>query len=158
MSARLGAVTLYYEGTDESGVWVDSSTGIISTEDEAVYASIGSHYGIKFESRINYGLYNSYLLQYGSSGIEVGTIILPEENYRNSGATSFANFVLTNDEGSNTYMVVRNTNLDFVNTANAASDGYYKYYGAIIDASPRPLRNRNIAGRPAAAVPRKRRR
>ena len=133
MSSRLSETTLFYQGENESGTWADSSEILITTQDNAVFTTYGSHYGLKFESRVNYSLYNSLVSQYGKGTIEIGTIILPEDNYLNSGASSFRSYILTNDPSSSTYMLVKNTKLDFANEANAASDGYYKFFGSIID-------------------------
>jgi len=145
MSSRLGETTLYYQGSDEHGTWVDSSGILITTLDNAVFTNYGDHYGLKFESRIGYGLYNSYLSLYGKNAIEMGTIILPEENYLNSGASSFADFINENEPSSSTYMFVRNTKLDFANTATAASVGYYQFFGSIIDIKPQNI-EKNFIG------------
>lgn len=144
MSSRLSETTLFYQGDNDSGVWVDADDALISTQDRAVFTTYGSHYGLKFESHLNYQLYNSLSSQYGNS-IELGTIILPEDNYINSSVSSFRDFVLTNDPSSSTYMVVRNTKLDFANSDSAASDGYYKYYGSIIDIKQKNI-DKNFIG------------
>ena len=133
MSSRLSETTLLYYGENDTGTWIDSSENLITTQDNAIFTTYGNHYGLKFESHIDYSLYNSYLAQYGPSEIEVGTIICQKDNYLNSGSSNFRNFVLTNDPSSSTYMIVKNTNLDFANASAAFSDGYYRYYGSIID-------------------------
>ena len=145
MSSRLSETILYYQGENESGSWVDSSDILITTQDNAVFTNYNTHYGLKFESHINYSLYNSLLTEHGSNAIEIGTIILPESNYSYNGPSSFKNFVLTNEPSSSTYMVVQNTNLDFANNGSAATDGYYKYYGSIIDIKPQNV-DKNFIG------------
>ena len=88
--------------------------------------------GIRFETKIDKASYD-YLVQiYGEANIETGTYILPR-NYL--GLTPFDEYFAdaSNVDGEDYVKIV---NDGFYNSKTAETDGFYKYYGSLVDLLP----------------------
>ena len=85
--------------------------------------------GIRFETRINKADYDALVTLYGSANVETGAYIVPRsflgnENFRNYFADS------TKIDGKDYVKVV---NSGFANRTTAETDGYYQYYGSLVN-------------------------
>ncbi len=88
--------------------------------------------GIRYETKIDKAAYDYLVGLYGAENIETGTYILPR-NYL--GLTAFEDYFADESkvEGEDYVKIVNN---GFYNTQTAETDGYYMYYGSLVDILP----------------------
>ena len=88
--------------------------------------------GIRYETRIEKASYDYLIDLYGAENVETGTYIVPK---RFMGVTAFDKYFAdeTKIDGTDYVKIV---NEGFYNMQTAASDGYYKYYGSLVNILP----------------------
>ena len=88
--------------------------------------------GIRYETKIDKATYDYLVGLYGTANIETGTYIVPRSYL---GFTEFAAYFAdgANVDGEDYVKIV---NEGFNNAATAETDGFYKYYGSLVDIFP----------------------
>ena len=88
--------------------------------------------GIRYETKIDKATYDYLVSLYGEENIETGTYIVPR-NYL--GLDTFAEYFadVANVDGEDYVKIV---NDGFYNAKTAEVDGFYKYYGSLVDLLP----------------------
>lgn len=125
----INEITFYLNSSTNEWMVIDDKT-IINTLDDATFKTTGLSNqiaGMCFENRLNKAMYDAVVDKYGINNVSFGTYIVPKSYYLDSGANNPIEFVNTHEPGSSTYVNVVNKNKDFINSATASSDGYYKY-------------------------------
>ncbi|MBP5467231.1 MAG: hypothetical protein J6Y43_06705, partial [Clostridia bacterium] len=88
--------------------------------------------GIRFETRIDKADYDALVARVGSANVETGTYILPRSFLT---STDFRSYFADNTKISGTDYV-KIVNSGFFNKETADSDGYYKFYGSLVNIKP----------------------
>ncbi len=90
--------------------------------------------GIRFETHIDKADYDRLIATYGEANVETGTYIVPRSLLGNMDFRSYFANNLPNIDETDYYVKVVNSG--FANRATAATDGYYKYYGSLVNIEP----------------------
>ena len=85
--------------------------------------------GIRYETKVDKETYDYLVSVYGEDNVETGTYIVPRFYF---GITSFKDFFADSNKKDGTDYV-KIVNEGFYNEATAESDGYYKYYGSLVN-------------------------
>ena len=88
--------------------------------------------GIRFETKINKADYDELVATYGKSNIELGTYIMPTSLLDTSDFRAY----LADGSKVNGTDYVKIVSDGFYNKETAAVDGYYKYYGSLVNIKP----------------------
>ncbi len=85
--------------------------------------------GIRFETHIDKADYDRLIAEYGEANVETGTYIVPRSLLAN---TDFRMYLAdsTKIDGTDYVQVI---NSGFANKDTAAADGYYQYYGSLVN-------------------------
>ena len=86
--------------------------------------------GIRFETRINKADYDYLVSVYGENNLEMGTYILPKKLL---GLTAFGDYFADETKTEDNMDYVKIVNQGFANEKRAETDGYYKYYGSLVN-------------------------
>ena len=107
-----------------------TALGFETTEGASVRLSTPT--GIRFETKMDKAAYDYLVATYGVENVEVGTYIVPR-NYL--GLAAFAQYFAdaSNLEGEDYVKVI---NEGFYNEKTMEADGYYLYYGSLVDILP----------------------
>ncbi|MBP5466939.1 MAG: hypothetical protein J6Y43_05200, partial [Clostridia bacterium] len=99
---------------------------------QGAYIRLYNPTGIRFETKIDKDNYDYFVSVYGEANVETGTYIVPK-NYL--GITAFGEYFAdeTKTDGTDYVKIV---NQGFVNEQTAETDGYYKYYGSLVNILP----------------------
>ncbi len=91
--------------------------------------------GLRFETRIDKADYDALVATYGAENVKTGTIILPadylSETYLTGDKFDLNAYILASTEGTD-YKNIKNQ-LGFYNEDTASADGYYLYYGSLVE-------------------------
>ena len=85
--------------------------------------------GIRFETHINKADYDRLIDVYGEANVETGTYIVPRSLL---GSTDFRSYFADSAKINGTDYV-KIVNSGFANKATADADGYYQYYGSLVN-------------------------
>ena len=85
--------------------------------------------GIRYETKVDKDTYDYLVSVYGEDNVETGTYIVPRFYF---GITSFKDYLADSNKKDGTDYV-KIVNEGFYNEATAESDGYYKYYGSLVN-------------------------
>ena len=96
---------------------------------EGAYIRIYNPTGIRFETKVDKANYDYLVSVYGEDNVEAGTYIVPKTYL---GMTAFGDYFTDNlkTEGVDYVKIV---NQGFINEQTAETDGYYKYYGSLVN-------------------------
>ena len=126
--------TLY---TSEQTLAVNSDIAVTATvigyeTTEGAAVRLLTPTGIRFETKIDKSTYDYVVQLYGEENVEIGTYILPR-NYL--GFTPF-NEYFADSSKTDGKDYVKIVNEGFYNAATADTDGFYMYYGSLVDLLP----------------------
>ena len=96
------------------------------------YVRLNSPTGIRFETRIDKADYDALAEIYGGANVETGTYILPCSFLTSADFRSY----LTDSANVNGKDYVKIVNSGFFNAKTADEDGYYKFYGSLVNIHP----------------------
>ncbi|MBQ6980365.1 MAG: metallophosphoesterase [Clostridia bacterium] len=88
--------------------------------------------GIRFDTYIDKADYDALVARVGSANIETGTYIMPRSFLETSDFRSY----LADNSKTNGKDYVKIVNYGFANKETASSDGYYLYYGSLVNIQP----------------------
>lgn len=115
---------------DINGQWLSFDDCLISTSKKAsfdLYKGLMNTAGLTFSHQINKVLYDDLLKDNDVTEVEIGSYIIPKNNYIDSGEKSIVAYIERNEPSGSTYAKIVNTNKDFINESTASTDGYYEY-------------------------------
>ena len=99
---------------------------------DGAYVRLVNPTGIRFETKINKADYDYLAAVYGAENLETGTYIVPKNYF---GITAFDEYFADTSKIDGTDYV-KIVNQGFVNEQTAGADGYYKYYGSLVNILP----------------------
>ena len=106
---------------------------VIGFETElGAYVRLLNPTGIRFETRVNKENYDYLVSVYGEENVEMGTYIVPKALL---GLAEFGKYFAddTKEEGEDYRKIV---NQGFANATTAETDGFYKFYGSLVNIRP----------------------
>ena len=100
--------------------------------EEGASVRLNTPTGIRFETHINKADYDRLIEVYGEANVETGTYIVPKSLLAN---TDFRTYFANGDkiDGTDYVKIVNN---GFANRLTAETDGYYQYYGSLVEIQP----------------------
>ena len=100
--------------------------------EEGASVRLNSPTGIRFETRVSKADYDHLIETYGAANVETGTYIVPKSLLAN---TDFRTYFTNSDkiDGTDYVKIVNN---GFANRLTAETDGYYQYYGSLVEIQP----------------------
>ena len=115
-------------------VTVTADTTVVATvvgfeTTEGAWIRLNNPTGIRFETKIDKNDYDYIVSVYGEENVEMGTYIVPKEYL---GITAFGDYFADESKTDGTDYV-KIVNQGFFNAQTAESDGYYKYYGSLVN-------------------------
>lgn len=140
-----GYIAFYTRAGGDSSATDTCSFKFIDVKGNAVMADINTVVGasirikeptgLRFETRINKAAYDALVETYGAENVKTGTIILPADyidaEFKSGDAFDIEAYIAAKTADTD-YKDVKNQ-LGFYNESTAAADGYYQYFGSLVN-------------------------